>query len=59
MKTFQCHFVLCSETSIENGQFVIRDLGHLFLNHPSSKAQNEVEKPVYVLLSEYKSLFSK
>uniref|UniRef100_A0A673IZR7 Carboxypeptidase n=1 Tax=Sinocyclocheilus rhinocerous TaxID=307959 RepID=A0A673IZR7_9TELE len=40
-KTFQCHFVLCSETSIENGQFVIRDMGHHFLNHPWSKAQNE------------------
>uniref|UniRef100_A0A8C2PWN9 Carboxypeptidase n=1 Tax=Cyprinus carpio TaxID=7962 RepID=A0A8C2PWN9_CYPCA len=30
---------------IENGQFVIRDLGHHFLNHPWSKEQNELDPP--------------
>uniref|UniRef100_A0A8C1HH02 Carboxypeptidase n=1 Tax=Cyprinus carpio carpio TaxID=630221 RepID=A0A8C1HH02_CYPCA len=34
---------------IENGQFVIRDLGHHFLNHPWSKEQNEKLRSVVSL----------
>lgn len=47
-------FVLCFESSFENGQFVIRDMGHHFINHQLSKAQNEVKKPIYVLLLDNK-----
>uniref|UniRef100_A0A8C1PEH1 Carboxypeptidase n=1 Tax=Cyprinus carpio TaxID=7962 RepID=A0A8C1PEH1_CYPCA len=36
--------------SFENGQFVIRDLGHNFVNHPWSKEQNEKLRGVVSLL---------
>uniref|UniRef100_A0A8C2J3H4 Carboxypeptidase n=1 Tax=Cyprinus carpio TaxID=7962 RepID=A0A8C2J3H4_CYPCA len=39
---------------IENGQFVIRDLGHHFLNHPWSKEQNEKLRSVVSLFKSSK-----